>query len=99
MVYVNRHDKVAVCMDVLVEVSTMKVVKNVHLECWQIVNKLHGVTSQINSNHHDNLKSVILIAIPYLTSIHIHHDDKVNDCKKLSSLEYRNYYKYSHVTS
>ena len=57
----------------------MKVVKNVHSECWQLGNKLHGVTSQINTNPHDNLKSVILIAIPHLTSIHIHQDDNVND--------------------
>ena len=64
--------------------STMIVLKNIHPECWQLGNKLHGITSQINSNHHDNLKSVILIAIPHLTLIHIHHDDNVNDCKKLS---------------
>jgi len=53
---VNQDEKVAVYMDVLVEVHTMKVVKNVHLECWQLGNKLHGVTSQINTNHDDNLK-------------------------------------------
>jgi hypothetical protein len=56
----------------------MTVLKNVHPECRQLGNKLHGITSQINSNHL-NLKSVILIAIPHLTSIHIHHDDNVND--------------------
>jgi len=90
---VNQDEKVAVYMDVLVEVRTMKVVKNVHLECWQLGNKLHGVTSQINTNHHDNLKSILLIAIPHLISIHIHLDVNANDCKTLSSLEYWNCHK------
>jgi hypothetical protein len=78
---VKRDEKVAVYMGVLVEVSTMKVVKKVHSECWQLGNKLHGVTSQINTNPHDNLKSVTLIAIPHLTLIHINHEGNVNDCR------------------
>jgi hypothetical protein len=98
MVDMNRDEKVAVYMDELVEVSTVKTVKNVHSEFWQLGNKLHGATSQINTNPHDNVKSVTLIAIPHLTSTHIHHDD-VNDCQTLSALEYWNCYKYSHVTS